>query len=137
VRQSEQFIDAGYFIALVNTRDALHARARRIASGLQRPQVTTEAILFEVADALAAPPLRSIGVELLPRIRSNPRITTIESSPSLLQRAWDLFAARRDKEWGLTDCLSFVVMQDRGITEALAYDQRFVQAGFRALLRES
>ncbi len=77
---NEQFVDTGYFIALVNACDLLRARARRIASALQRPQVTTEAILIEVADAFAAPPLRSVIVELLPRIRSNPRITVVELS---------------------------------------------------------
>lgn len=51
-------------------------------------------------------------------------------------RAIELYSTRSDKEWDLIDCISFVVMQDHGITEALAADQHFVQAGFRALLRE-
>ena len=41
-----------------------------------------------------------------------------------------------DKGWSLGDCVSFVVMEHRSITEALAHDLHFVQAGFRALLRE-
>ena len=84
---NEQFVDAGYFIALMNVRDALHARARHIASGLRRPQVTTEAILLEVADALSLPPLRSLVVALLPRIRNNQRITVVPLSHSLIERA--------------------------------------------------
>lgn len=68
----EQFVDSGYFIAIVNVRDALHARARRLATGLQRRQVTTDAVLLEVGDALARPPLRPLGVELIARIRRNP-----------------------------------------------------------------
>lgn len=41
-----------------------------------------------------------------------------------------------DKEWGLTDRVSFVVMQAREIADALTTDEHFQQAGFRALLRE-
>jgi hypothetical protein len=42
--------------------------------------------------------------------------------------------ARPDKEWGLTDCVSFVVMQQMSITDALTTDDHFRQAGFRVLL---
>jgi uncharacterized protein len=48
-----------------------------------------------------------------------------------------LFAGRPDKEWSLTDCVSFVVMEAQGIREALTTDEHFIQAGFRALLREA
>jgi uncharacterized protein len=47
-----------------------------------------------------------------------------------------LFKQRKDKEWGLVDCISFIVMQNREITDALTADIHFQQAGFRALLRE-
>ena len=43
---------------------------------------------------------------------------------------------RSDKSWSLTDCISFVVMGEHGITDALTGDRHFEQAGFRALLRE-
>jgi len=55
--------------------------------------------------------------------------------PHLYQRGINLYAQRPDKEWSLTDCISFVVMSDRGITEALTGDHHFEQAGFRALLK--
>ncbi|MFM5887405.1 MAG: type II toxin-antitoxin system VapC family toxin, partial [Dolichospermum sp.] len=54
---------------------------------------------------------------------------------SLYKLAFDLFKQREDKEWGLVDCISFIVMQDRGISDALTTDIHFQQAGFRALLR--
>lgn len=53
---------------------------------------------------------------------------------TLLKRALQLYTARADKTWGLTDCISFVVMQDQKLTEAITADQHFVQAGYRALL---
>ncbi|MGH2584977.1 MAG: type II toxin-antitoxin system VapC family toxin [Dehalococcoidia bacterium] len=133
----EWFVDAGYWIAWANSRDIRHARARALASGLRRPLVTTEAVLLEVGNTFARPPWRSVACSLLSRVRANPNITIVAVDADLSARALALYVARPDKEWGLTDCVSFVVMQDRGITEALAADRHFVQAGFRALLRES
>jgi uncharacterized protein len=99
--------------------------------------VTTEAVLTEIGNSLAGRRWRSEAITLLQRLRSAPDIEIVPMTADLFDRAVDLYTSRRDKEWGLTDCISFVVMQDRGITEALAADQHFVQAGFRALLRES
>ena len=59
----------------------------------------------------------------------------IPASTALMDRGIALFAARADKEWGLTDCISFVVMQEHNMTEALTADHHFEQAGFSALLR--
>ena len=131
------FVDAGYWIALVSTGDRWHRRARTLASGLRKPLVTTEAVLLEVGSALSKDPWRSLAVPLLAQIRSHPDITIVAVDQILAERAIALYASRMDKEWGLTDCVSFVIMHDRGITEALAADQHFVQAGFRALRRES
>jgi predicted nucleic acid-binding protein len=50
--------------------------------------------------------------------------------------ALDLFRRRSDKNWSLTDCSSFLIMQKMAISEALTYDLHFEQAGFRALLRD-
>jgi hypothetical protein len=52
-----------------------------------------------------------------------------------MDRGLALYAARPDKEWSLTDCVSFLVMQDHGVTEALTADHHFEQAGFVALLK--
>ena len=130
------FVDAGYWITLVNRCDQLHSRARARATGLRRRLVTTDPVLLETVNALSALPLRPAAVDLVMRIRRNPNIEVISLTPALCASAFDLYRSRPDKEWGLTDCISFVVMAERGITEALAADQHFVQAGFRALLRE-
>ena len=131
-----RFVDAGYWIALANVRDDLHQRARLLARSLRGPLITTEAVLLEVGDSLARLATRAAATNLLLSIRAQPAIDVVALSPELLSRAFALYASRPDKEWGLTDCVSFIVMQDPGITEALAADQHFVQAGFRALLRE-
>lgn len=85
---------------------------------------------------MARPPLRALAVAFLRRVRANPHLEVVAVDHELFARAVTFYTSRADKEWGLTDCISFVVMQDRGITEALSADVHFVQAGFRALLRE-
>ena len=69
-------------------------------------------------------------------VLDDPDVVVVPIDRVLLMRAFALYRSRPDKEWRLIDCISFVVMEQRGIVEALAYDQHFVQAGFRALLRE-
>ena len=79
---------------------------------------------------------RSASVATLEDLRSDPDIEVVSISPELFDRAVKLYSSRMDKEWGLADCTSFVVMQDMGIIDALTTDDHFRQAGFRALLVE-
>lgn len=61
--------------------------------------------------------------------------TIVHVDTDLWQRGWQLYRARSDKNWGLTDCISFIVMEDYGIRRAFTYDQHFEQAGFVRLLK--
>ncbi len=132
----EWFADTGYWIALTNASDDLHSRARDWPARLEAKLVTTDAILLEVADAFSGAVWRAVAVEMIDDILADPDITVVPVDRALFMRALALYRGRADKDWGLTDCISFVVMSDRPINAALAYDQHFVQAGFRALLRE-
>jgi len=69
-------------------------------------------------------------------LQGDANVEIVPLARPLIERAMKLYSERPDKEWGLTDCASFVVMEDRGIREALTADEHFQQAGFRALLRE-
>jgi uncharacterized protein len=97
--------------------------------------LTTDWAVIEVADALSAPAQRGAFLMLWEEIREHPAIEIIPADRSPLLQGLDLYARRPDKAWSLTDCISFVVMTDRGLTEALTGDRHFEQAGFRALLR--
>jgi predicted nucleic acid-binding protein len=68
-------------------------------------------------------------------IKASPIVEVVHIDPSLDAEAWDLFQRRPDKTWSLVDCASFVVMQKRGINEALTSDVHFEQAGFVRLLK--
>jgi predicted nucleic acid-binding protein len=99
--------------------------------------VTTQAILIEIGNALSKRTQRQAAVRLLRSFESDANIEIVPLSAELYEQAFRLYSQRGDKEWGLTDCISFVVMSERGITSALTGDRDFQQAGFRALLLEN
>jgi uncharacterized protein len=130
------FADTFYFLALRNPRDEGHARAVAFTSQMgSRPVVTTAWILTEVADALAKPHNRAGFTDLLTMLSLNPNATIIPPTQSLFEQGIAYYSSRADKDWTLTDCISFVVMAERQITEALTADHHFEQAGFRPLLK--
>ncbi len=131
------FVDTAAWIALLNVRDILHADAKQSLTSLPRHGtrlVTTEFILLEVADALAAVGIKARTITFLNKLRREPDLRIIPVDSSLLAEGWSLYGRRLDKEWGLTDCTSFVVMMREGIGEALTSDHHFEQAGFVKLL---
>lgn len=129
------FADTFYYLAVLNPDDAAHERAVRLSEVIEGPVVTTAWVLTEVADALAAPTQRPGFMSLLTTLRDDPEVTIVPPHEELFEAGIDLYLRRPDKEWSLTDCISFVVMQERGIIEALTGDHHFEQAGFRPLLK--
>jgi predicted nucleic acid-binding protein len=126
------FGDTVYFIALLSTRDRWHPRAVAISRQPPGPLITTEWVLTEVGDAFSQPGARQKFIQLLNVLRQQADVEIVSSS-DLFRRGTDFFAARPDKEWSLTDCISFVVMIERGITGALSSDHHF---GFQSLLKD-
>jgi uncharacterized protein len=124
---------------LVNTRDHWHSVAvaweRRLA-GSRRRLLTTELILVEIADGLAAVRFRQHAAQIIGALRSSALIEVVPSSLALLDSTLEVYRTRQDKDWGFTDRASFVVMGQRGLLEALTTDEHFRQAGFRPLLLE-
>ena len=128
------FADTFYFIALLNTKDKMHARAIALTKGTER-LLTTEWVLTELADGLAPRKQRGAFLSLLQRLRGRATVEIAHASHALFDRGIDLYSRRPDKDWSLTDCISFIVMQEHGITNALTGDHHFEQAGFNALLK--
>ena len=129
------FADTYFFIAIINPRDAGHAAALAAARSRTGPIVTTAWVLTELADAMSSTVKRKGFIDLYQLLRGDNEMEIVPASTDLFARGVDLFGDRPDKEWSLTDCISFVVMQERGITDALTGDHHFEQAGFRALLK--
>ena len=137
--QSEVFLDASFAIALSSPTDAHHQRARELAQeirGSSARLVTTEAVVLEIGNALARLRFREASVRLIQALQADPKVEILPLAGDLFSLAFELYRSRPDKEWGLTDCVSFIVMRDRKITEALTADDHFRQAGFRPLLDE-
>lgn len=131
------FVDASGWIALVNRNDALHAQALRTYR--QRLDegggfVTSSVVLLEVGNWLSPIPLRRLASGLVERIERSRRIEVVELTREICGKGWQLYGQRPDKDWGVIDCISFIIMQEREIIEALTGDRHFQQAGFVVLL---
>lgn len=133
------FIDTAGWIALVSPRDDFHSQAREAYARLKKAlRITTDVVLVEIGDTLRKPPLRPLAITLIKEIRLAERLglaEVIHVDRELLEQGFALFQSRPDKEWSLTDCISFAVMQKRGIWRALTTDHHFEQAGFERLLK--
>jgi uncharacterized protein len=132
------FADTGYWVALLNPGDNLHQKAIHLEQSLQPLHiVTSEMVLTEVLNDFSkrGEYLRDVVSDLIRALRSHPNITIIPQTSQQFEQAFTLYAQRKDKQWSHTDCVSFNIMEENGISEALAYDKHFAQAGFTALMR--
>jgi predicted nucleic acid-binding protein len=130
------FLDTSFLLALVLSDDQHHQRALAWQRRVRQPLLTTEYVILELADALAGTELlRRVAVRTIEIIRTDATVRVAPASTSLLNEGLHFFSTRPDKRWSLTDCISFVVMQNENAREALSSDHHFEQAGFTALLR--
>lgn len=132
------FVDTAAWIALVNVDDDFHDAAKQVRVSLEQENcrlVTNYFVLLEVADALTSVRFRRQTIGFLNRVKGLAGLQVIEVSQALFDAGWRLYSQRLDKDWGLTDCISFVIMEREGITTAFTSDQHFEQAGFIRLLK--
>ena len=128
------FADTFHFLALLKSDDPYHGRAVELFRIRWRRIVTTDCVLLETGDACCAPEDHDDFLALYTSLAADPRVEIARLTPEILEDGVALFRRRPNKSWPLTDCISFVVMQDRQLEEALTADHHFVQAGFKALL---
>ena len=133
------FVDAGYWIALIDPcdllRDQVLAESRRRG---ERDMTTTQMVLDEVLAAFSSrgPQLRTEAADLVQWLVDDSEVEVVPQTDNQFCVALRRYADRPDQTWSLTDCASSLVMEERGISDALAYDRDFEQAGFVALLRD-
>jgi uncharacterized protein len=128
------FADTFYFLAILNARDAAHRTAVEFSTSHEAKLLTTAWVLTELGDALADSRHRLAFRRLMSGLLVDPDTTIVPPSQPLFEQGVDRYNSRSDKDWSLTDCISFVVMEQHGIEEALTGDHHFEQAGFRTLL---
>ena len=134
------FLDTSCIVALLNRRDPYHERAKEWDERLLAENaelVTHWGVVMEIADGFARLGRRAKGISLLDQLLNEQGYRVITLDDSLLRGGVELYKERQDKEWGLTDCVSFVLMTQEGIQDALTADIHFQQAGFNALLLEN
>lgn len=131
------FLDTAFIQALLNPRDHYHNSATALFPRVRSADEiwTTEAIFAEVGNALSASN-RDGAIKFIQQCYQTDNISVISIDTVFFRQALDLYNSRPDKTWGLTDCISFVVMTINGLTDAVTADRHFVQAGFRALMLE-
>jgi len=128
------FADTSYYLGLLNPNDQWHETVMRFTASFDGAILTTAWVLTELANAMSRPDNRGVCVSFIEDLRADPRVTIVAPSQALFDQGFQLYASRLDKDWSLTDCISFVVMRRQGLTEALTGDRHFEQAGFTALL---
>jgi predicted nucleic acid-binding protein len=127
------FADPFFFIALLDERDSYHQRVRLHLAAEEHFQITTRWVLVETANHFCASAQRADVAAFLLDIESDPDVQIVEPSDTLYHKGMHLYSERPDKAWSLTDCISFVVMQEQNLTDALTRDRHFAQAGFAPL----
>ena len=135
--ENKLFLDTCGWLSLLNAGDRLHAAAARVWRDCGRKPYTifvTDWVVAETGNGLARSRVKSAFVQAFADMKISPQVRVIYATPEKIDRALGLYQQRTDKDWGLVDCLSFLIMQDHQIVEAFTNDRHFEQAGFRCLL---
>jgi predicted nucleic acid-binding protein len=131
------FLDTNGWLALLNASERLHSDAiQRWVELVRRGNriVLTDWVIAETGNGLSRSGQKLQFVNVVEQMMDAPSVEIISVDRGLLRRALSDYSKYTDKSWGLVDCASFIVMQDRGITEAFTSDRDFQQAGFTCLL---
>jgi uncharacterized protein len=130
-----RFADTSYYIALLNPDDDLHAQAVAVTDTLVGQVITSEWVLAELGGRLFAPRNRREFFRFVEDLRGDADIVIVGADKATFEAGLALYGRRLDKEWSVVDCISFNIMNERGISEALSTDHHFAQAGFKILLK--
>jgi predicted nucleic acid-binding protein len=134
------FADTFYWTALTSPDDTFYLKALEFSRLLPPDRIiTSDDVLVEYLAFLAkaAPSVRPQAGRLAARLFEDPRVVVVPQGHELFLDGLDLYRARPDKGYSLTDCISMLIMRRQGMTEILTHDRHFEQEGFRALFRDS
>ena len=136
------FLDTSYHVAIIDRRDQLHSATIALARRLDTADstfVTTDDVLVEFLTFMSGQgaQIRSGTLGYVDGLRRKPSVVIVRQSSELFDAGLELYRARPDKSYSMTDCISMVVCRERGISDVLTYDRDFEQEGFVAMLREA
>ncbi len=125
-----EFLDTVAFVGVVDRRDQFHGLVTSYLDTFEGKMLTTEWVIVESLDSLAEPSYRSSAIGMIERFHTNPMVEIVPFDGRIYRDAYKLYRNRPDKGWSLTDCTSFVIMEQRKVIRALTADHHFRQAGF-------
>ncbi len=129
------FVDTMYVVALINENDEYHELASELAEKHENSSfVTTDSVLLEIANALARN-YKEQAVEIIEYFFSSDEVEIVHLNPVLFEKAFQRYKMYLDKTWSLVDCISFEVMKEKKLTDALTGDKHFEQTGFNRLMK--
>ncbi len=132
---SRVFVDTLFVVAQINQRDQHHDKASELAEELEGyPLLVTDAVLLEIGNALARN-YKEEAVAVIENFLTSEEVKVVRLTPQLFELAFAEYKKHHDKEWGLIDCISFVVMRQENVNQALTFDHHFEQAGFQILMK--
>jgi len=127
------FVDTSFILALINERDQYHDEAEKLSMKFEEASlVTTVAVLLEIGNALASG-FKKEAIAVISLLRDSSRVEVVELDARIFEKALESYEKFDDKAWGLVDCISFVAMQERGLTDVLTFDHDFTAAGFNRI----
>ena len=127
------FVDTSFILALINERDQYHDEAEKLSMKFEEASlVTTVAVLLEIGNALASG-FKKEAIAVISLLRDSSRVEVVELDARIFEKALESYEKFDDKAWGLVDCISFVAMQERGLTDVLTFDRDFTAADFNRI----
>lgn len=131
-RSSPVFLDTSAIYALTDADDDAHAKCLRVYQRTPR-FVCHTAVLLEVFSLISKRIHKRAAVVMLASLRASAKIEVVHVDPQLLAASWERAVRFADKEWDWIDCLSFELMEQRGLGRAHTLDHHFRQAGFQVI----
>jgi len=129
------FVDTAFVVALVNQHDQYHAKALELSKKYEnKPTLITDVVLLEIGNALAKNH-KTEAIQIIKAFRSSSEAMIVGLHSQLFEKAFEMYEKYLDKGWGMVDCISFIVMRENKIIDALTSDEHFKQAGFNILMK--
>ena len=124
------FVDTGFFVALLSERDPDHERVLAVYETFQGRRLsdlllTTNHVVFETINVARSRGGHALAVEVGKILYSEKMARIHWSTVAEEKEAFAYLARHADQGYSVVDCLSFVVMEQMEIREALAIDRHF------------
>jgi predicted nucleic acid-binding protein len=129
-------LDTSGLLCYLHQNESQHQEAVQLLNNASQRSLTHSYVLAElVALALIRRFPRSAVLAFVMDLLDNLDVETVWVDEQLHREAMKLLIDRQDKTYSLCDAVSFVLMRQRGMTEALTTDRHFEQEGFVRLLQ--